>query len=361
MFMKSTVTGIAVIASVCVSACAGGKSEQVEDRPAIVRELALALEENFVFPDFADAYAAYLRERPFSNDDKTMSAEKFGEKLTAELQAVHKDAHLRVFPVSPDTNEVDETADKSNEALISAPARIEAAQWLTPKIAYIRFNAFFGEPQTLATLKSFIENHATAETLVVDLRGHRGGGLDEMDVLFPELFAEQTDLLVMETRKSVDEAGASPIKDGRTVIRIDSPSNVVRRKHIVIPNENPLLLDAKVYVLTSGYTASAAEHFSLSLKRTGRATIVGQATRGGAHFGGTVDIGVGYAAFIPVGRTFDAETGRDWEGTGVAPDIETPADQALIRALIEAGIEQETAVGIDQGLDYTPPPAPKAH
>ena len=48
-------------------------------------------------------------------------------------------------------------------------------------------------------------------------------------------------------------------------------------------------------------------------------------------------MGTGYAAFIPVGRTFDPDTGESWEGTGVKPDVEVPADKALDEALKLAG------------------------
>jgi enoyl-CoA hydratase/carnithine racemase len=44
-------------------------------------------------------------------------------------------------------------------------------------------------------------------------------------------------------------------------------------------------------------------------------------------------MGNGYAAFIPVGRTFDPDTGESWEGTGVKPDVAVPADKALDEAL----------------------------
>ena len=47
--------------------------------------------------------------------------------------------------------------------------------------------------------------------------------------------------------------------------------------------------------------------------------------------------GKGYAAFIPVGRTFDPDTGQSWEGTGVAPDVAVPSDKALDEALRLAG------------------------
>ena len=36
-----------------------------------------------------------------------------------------------------------------------------------------------------------------------------------------------------------------------------------------------------------------------------------------------------FAAFVPVGRTYDPDTNWDWEGRGVAPDLQVPADQAL--------------------------------
>jgi C-terminal processing protease CtpA/Prc len=49
-------------------------------------------------------------------------------------------------------------------------------------------------------------------------------------------------------------------------------------------------------------------------------------------------MGKGYAAFIPVGRTFDPDTGQSWEGTGVKPDVEVPADKALDQALKLAGV-----------------------
>ena len=47
----------------------------------------------------------------------------------------------------------------------------------------------------------------------------------------------------------------------------------------------------------------------------------------------------GYLAFIPFGRTFDPDTGQGWEGIGVKPDIEVPADKTLDEALRLAGVK----------------------
>ncbi|WP_019960730.1 S41 family peptidase [Woodsholea maritima] len=320
-------------------------------RSAVITELAQDLESNFLFPDAAHQYAAYLRARELSAEDLAMDDASFAQALSAELQHIHQDAHLRVMW----EDESAPSPEAGPRQPRQRPASMEAGQWLTPSIAYIRFNAFFGEPAVMAELENFVDTHAGAETLIIDIRGHRGGGLDEMDVLFPELYREPTDLLVMETRRSVDEERGSPIREGRTIVAIDSTPEVVRRKHVVIPSETPRLADTQLYVLTSQYSASAAEHFAMVLQRTQRATLVGEATWGGAHYGGTVDLGDGYAVFIPVGRSFNPDTGADWEGVGVIPDIAVPAEEALVRALSEAGVTQEDAERIDQELAFVVP------
>ena len=121
----------------------------------------------------------------------------------------------------------------------------------------------------------------------------------------------------------------------------------VRTTHYAIPNDVTTLRDAKVYLLVSNATGSAGEHFSLAFKSTGRATLIGEATAGANHFGGPAQLGDHFSAFIPVGRTYDIKTGKDWEGTGVAPDVEVDPKQALVVALEKAGLSHEEAVRID--------------
>jgi C-terminal processing protease CtpA/Prc len=45
-----------------------------------------------------------------------------------------------------------------------------------------------------------------------------------------------------------------------------------------------------------------------------------------------------FGAFVPIGRAYDPRTGNGWEGTGVKPDIEVPAERALVEALVRGGI-----------------------
>ena len=304
----------------------------------VVRELATQLEENFVFPETGKAYATMLRANLAAGAYASFAdGEAFAEKVTADLQAVHKDGHLRLHVVPRE-----DRAGPSGERRGPPPTlnAISKSGWLADGVAYIRFEGFPGTEATLAALRSFIDTHKDATSLIIDARSHRGGGLAEMDMLFPEIFAEPTVLVAMDTRVAVDERQGSPMEDAM-LRKVAGPDGVVRREHYVTPaSQQGGLAKAKVYLLTAQRTASAGEHLSLSLKRTKRATLIGETTRGAGHYGSMVplDKEFTYAAFIPVGRTFDPDTNQGWEGTGVAPDVAVPADKALDEALRLAGV-----------------------
>ena len=95
-------------------------------------------------------------------------------------------------------------------------------------------------------------------------------------------------------------------------------------------------VEKPIYVLTARRTFSAPESLAYELKQTRRATIVGEATGGGAHPGAWFPIDDRFAIFIPLSRYVSATSGGDWEGVGVEPDIACEASQALERAHREA-------------------------
>lgn len=95
-------------------------------------------------------------------------------------------------------------------------------------------------------------------------------------------------------------------------------------------------LSVPLYVLTSGRSGSAAEAFPYTLQAARRATIVGETTGGAANPGGPVPVPGGFTVFISGGSPVNPVTGRNWEGTGVVPDVEASAADALRRAQLLA-------------------------
>lgn len=337
----------------------------VADPRGVAARLAELLERDYVFPDTGQRYAAMLRDHAAQGRyDASGEAAALGRLLTDDLRAVSPDNHLRVMPegMGPRMRRVPAPSAEAGSGPVrmapppGAPPPIEAARWIAPGIAFVRFNIFPMDPDVTAAARQFMEEHVDANTIIFDIRTHGGGGIDQMDAIFPYLFARETRLVAMETRASVARARRDPMGERPTLRTVAAGEGIVRREHFALPHPNERrLADARVFVLTSGLTGSAAEHFALAMKHSRRATLIGEATAGANHFGGIEPIGGGLAAFIPVGRTVDPVTGRDWEGDGVAPDIAVPAERALVEALVRSGVAAEEAERLSAEVAPTRP------
>lgn len=330
------------------------------------RALADVLLGDFVLPDVAERYAAMLRANAAAGMYDALSGHALALRLSADLQAVARDGHLRVRFDEPMPEEsgphgaAGGPAAGSRVVMRRAPdvPFVESAQWIAPGIAFIRFNLFPGVEETVMAARQFMETHADARAIVFDVRTHRGGGLAEMDEIFPWLYAQPTHLIDMATRRSVEERMGSPVADVPTLRLTAGTAQETVRQHWATPNRNSRARDAQVFVLTSPRTGSAAEHFVMALQRTGRATIVGAATAGANHFGGEVQLPGGFFAFIPVGRAYDPVTGRDWEGAGLRPDIAVPPEQALVRVLTDIGLSANEAQRLSDSVAPSEPMSP---
>jgi hypothetical protein len=300
------------------------------EQRAVIEDLARALETRFVFPDVGARYAARLRERLSAGAYASLSdPETFARQVTADLQQVSADGHLRL-----DTRQAWQARQQAVTAAAPEALGLEEAKMIGD-VAYLRFSLFDDEPAVTQRARRFLLDHADAKAVIIDSRPNHGGGLGVMNAVLPLLYARPAVLVRMDTRAAAAE-GALPYSDLYLAPR-GSPASLVRADHLVRPDVHEHRLQhVPVYYLISHRSASAAEHLALAFKRTHRATLIGETTRGAGHYGGLDPIGERFAAFIPVGRTYDPDTGWDWEGKGVSPDIVTPADQALDEALRRA-------------------------
>ena len=308
---------------------------------AVALKLADELVRSFVYRDQAEAYAAMLKRNAAAGRYDSGTRSEVAHRMTDDLMAVHKDGHLTVRVAEPE-----DKAGPGGGGGPNLPPLIQAAKTIAPGIGYIRFSAFFGTDEEMAGVRKWLAENKDAETLIFDLRNHHGGGIQEQDVIFSYLYAKPTSLVRMAMAKAVYDEHGSPMPDSPTIHWTPEGDKVVTT-HQAVPGEATALRQAKVLVLVSNKTASAAEHFALALKSTGRATLIGEATAGANHFGGPTELNDHFYVWMPVGRTYDIKTGKDWEGTGIAPDIEADPKQALVMALERAGLPREEAVKLD--------------
>lgn len=340
MFLGLSAAAIAALGSGGVSAQEGVGAPL----NAAVTKLAELLETGYVVPEIGRRYAAMLRQKLAAGGYAALTdPEALGRQLTIDLAAVSPDRHLRVTsdsvirpaPGGP------LPAPQAGPRIGPAPRRsVEDAGWVAKGVAYIRFIGFTGEPDAVAVTAEFMKAHATAKTLIIDCRYNGGGGVEEMNAILPYLYAKETVLVQMQMAASVAKArGGTPFDDDKFIRPIaNPPAGIVAREHYVVPGADSRLFGANVFYLTSNRTASAAEHLTLAFKRTRRATLIGEITAGANHFGGFERIGGGLAVFLPVGRTIDPDTGKDWEADGIAPDVAVAPALALEEALRRAGV-----------------------
>lgn len=310
---------------------------------AVALKLAEQLLDKFVLHDVAVRYAAMLRTNAATGRYDEGTRGDLASRLSDDLMAIQKDGHLHVELSAPE-----ESAGAQDGPPPGFPPMIQSAKWLAPAVAYIRFTAFMSSPEELEAVRTFMREHESAKTMIFDLRNHHGGRLGEMDEIFPYLFAAKTPLVKMQMARSIFDKFGSPFGEGKT-LEFAKDEALVTATHYALPGEATPLRHAKVYLLVSNKTASAGEHFALAMKSSRRATLIGENTAGANHFGGPAPLNDHFQVWMPVGRTFDPKTGKDWEGTGVAPDIPVDPRQALVVALEKAGLSPAEAARLDAG------------
>lgn len=289
------------------------------DTASIVTEIRALLVEHYVFPDIATELDALLAKRADEGAyTGAGTAEELGRLVTADLQAVNGDRHLRL------KHHVDEIPDGDDAATVQEVTKaaelscngVSTLRALDGGVALLELAPLlFPVELSGEALAAALTVVAGAEALVLDLRENRGGDPATVALVCSYLLDEPTHLNTMYFR------------DGETCNQSWSLPHVPGKR---FGGTKP------VYVLTSPRTFSGAEELTYDLQQLGRVTVVGERTGGGAHPRRGFRVHPHLEATIPTGRAINPVSGTNWELVGVTPDIEVPAADALDRALREA-------------------------
>ncbi|HEX7174680.1 MAG TPA: S41 family peptidase [Pyrinomonadaceae bacterium] len=292
-------------------------------RKQVIDGILKRLNEAYVFPEVAKKMETSVRERVAKGEyDSVASSQAFAEKLTADLQSVSKDKHLRVryshdiLPVRPERGEpTAEQREERRRELGWMNHGFDKVERLPGNIGYIEFRGFFDEEMGAETVAAAMNFVGGTDSLIIDLRRNGGGNPSMVALISSYLF------------------GPEPVHLNSLYWREgDRTDEFWTRKEVA----GKRYLGKDVYVLTSNRTFSGAEEFAYNLKNLKRATIVGETTGGGAHPGGGFRASEHFMAFVPTGRAINPITKTNWEGTGVEPDVKVAADHALKTAHVAA-------------------------
>lgn len=311
----------AMTAWLALTGASGEAPFTAADKRAIVEELGQAIEANYVFPDKAKTIIAALRQHLDRGDyDTVPDKAALARKLTDDLLAASNDLHFAVgvdpawvadYRASQDPVRAAAVREQERRDEMRDNFGFDAVERLEGNIGYVRFS-HFADPElaydAAAAVMRFIEN---SDAVIFDLRYNNGGHLEMAQLLASQLFPGDKDQELFDYYYN---------ENGRRV----------ERGQWVLPALPAKRLTGKpVYILTTSTTFSSAEWFAYTLKKLGRATVIGERTGGGAHPVDRKPVGSDFFLQVPFGQIRDPVDRGDFEGQGVMPDHNMASADAL--------------------------------
>jgi hypothetical protein len=282
-------------------------------KATIVDRIVTTFDEYYVDVEVAREMGAELRRRHANGDyDEVGTLGELTERLTRELRAITNDLHILILPYEP------LPPYRFENRLVGTPEEnfgFQKVELLPANIGYLHLTKFYNVREAGPTAVAAMNFLGHCDALIIDLR-FNGGGDTTMADLISSYFFDEPQLL------------------NRTYTRKDDLLEETWTQGYV---PGPLLADVPIYILLSVHSFSCAESFAYELKHLGRATVVGERTKGGGH-------AVTYLSYpeawinirVPYARDINPVTGTSLQGVGVRPDVPTSFDDAFAVANREA-------------------------
>jgi len=293
----------------------------VEEKAAIISKIEEVFIEYYPLFEVAEKMVKFINQKQKKGEyDQFTDLGEFTSQLTRDLRSISKDWHIKVWPYE----KIPE--DLLEEIKLGTPQDnygFQKVEVLPCNIGYIHLTSFINPitaGPTANAAMSFVRN---CHVLIIDLRKNGGGDESMARLLSSYFFDKSTHLTDVYIRK-------------------DAKTKQVWTQDWV---PGPRMTEIPVYILLSRYSYSSAEAFSYQLQQLGRAVIIGEKTRGGAH-------AVRYMSFknlsinlkVPYTSDINPYSNTNYIN-GITPDIAVPADQAFSVANIQAAkrlLETET-------------------
>ncbi|MGA5098599.1 S41 family peptidase [Streptomyces lavendulocolor] len=266
----------------------------------------------YVFPGRTADIDAAIRRRLDAGEYDGLEARPLCERVTAHLQEVCPDKHLRLL-WTEEPQDLDPASADDGRAAFLALLRAENQgvrrfERLDGNVGFIDIRRIACADEGGRAIGAAMELVAGSSALILDLRDCRGGAPEGAAMWCSYFFPD-------------DQVHLNDIYDRSS----DSTRQFWTTSHLPAPR----YLDRPVYVLTSGVTFSGGEDVAYTLQAHGRATVYGETTRGGAHPTARHPVAEHVLVTVPTARTISPVTGTNWEGVGVVPDVPVPAGRAL--------------------------------
>lgn len=293
-------------------------------KDAVIQKASEELKARYVFPEKAESIANQLSQKNKQGTfDKLRSLDVFLDSLNAIIFNISKDKHVSITVknnvAQNEQTEADWISSRLEERTFYRRynANFKSVEKLERNIGYLDLRGFYGLDYGRDFADHAMAQLATSDAIIIDLRKNSGGRGDMVNYLLSYFFEDQ-------------------IVTGRS--RKRTGDNYVDREHTsTYRSKGKTIANTPVFILTSPMTFSAAEAFSYPMQVYGRATFIGETTKGGGNAGDLISVNDELQIFIPdVAALPHPVSKATFEGIGIIPDIQVKSEHALDTALVHA-------------------------
>lgn len=286
-------------------------------RSAVLLSIADALRTQYVDPELGARLADVVLNP--ARGEAVLDDDAWAQNLTTRLRELSGDGHLQVVVRDEDRDAGSGVRAPSERG--AGGSGIDDAR-IDRELGVISLGALYHPRDAGVAVADAFAAVAEAEALVLDLRGCRGGYPEAVQFVATYLFD-----------------GTDPV---HLFDVFDRPTGTLQQFWTLpyVPGQRRPA-SSPVFVAIGSETVSAGEALAFVLQRQGRATVVGDRSAGLAHPGDWVRIDRRFVAFVPSCRSFDPDTGKDWEGVGIQPDVQVAAAEAIETIRTILGVDSQ--------------------
>lgn len=294
------------------------KSDWIQNKWNMIDTILTCFKINYVYPETASQLKDSMDNKK-GEYSKLTDLKEFLTILSSDIRKITRDKHFGINFIENSDN----AASKNKHSLLSEELNekkrqyfsFKKVEWFPGNVGYLRFDRFENPQYAGESAISAINILGNCDAIIIDLR-YNYGGEEKMVKYLASYFFDEPTLL-------------------NTLYFTKQDSSVQSWTDSYLPSKK--LIDKDVYILTSPNTASGAEAFTYILKNYHKAIVIGEKTRGAAHW-------VEYFYYpslklevkLPVARPINPVTKTNWENTGINPDIEISEHMALNKTYIVA-------------------------
>ena len=301
------------------------KAQPKPSNQVLLEELGELTSTFYLFPERGKALQKALLSK--AKDWEELAPATLADSVTVFLRTASQDQHFSL--VYWEEEEAAAVVELNGHSALLQQGGFQQVACLSSNIGYLQYTQFAHPKDSKKALAAAFATVAATDALIIDVRENAGGDKD-MLLLFCSYFYKKPTLLstTYYTQEQLLEKSKTKAK-------------VKGKKY----------LDKPVYILTSAHSFSAAEALAYHLQQSGKAIVVGDTTAGAANPAEMFVLNNNFLFFVPVGQEKSAFTGKNWEGTGVIPNLPTPAPAALLKAqiaILHHWLEGSIPTGLEQ-------------